>query len=375
MSAVTDPLQILADLEPAMLSQLADDAYDRNRQWDIARATASDSRGRRLSRPGRPAGPASSPRLSRPPRLTPRWRLAAGVALATAAAVGAVAVVAAPHGTSGRGPAVANQQALSARTFLLTSADIATRQTAATGAYWYVRERDYEPTAPRSKDTSFGAMFAATEESWTGTSRTRTIVSENLTFSFATAADKARWQAAGSPKLAGPGGFGNTGPAVSNYKMSFHWGLGRSQLSFSVMSKLPTTAAALGKLLNRMWRSEPDKAAAVGLPHPDFGQYLLAWADIVLTGPTQPGTKAAIYQLLAGQPGVTIAAKVTDPLGRTGDAIGNVASGYLLIDPATAQLLAFTPDPVHAGTALRPAGGLGVYVAMGWTNHFGVAQP
>jgi hypothetical protein len=59
-----------------------------------------------------------------------------------------------------------------------------------------VKERDFEPTVLRyarkirpkgksaRKDPESGASFAATEESWTGASRTQTIVNENLVFSF-----------------------------------------------------------------------------------------------------------------------------------------------------------------------------------------------
>jgi hypothetical protein len=59
----------------------------------------------------------------------------------------------------------------------------------------------------------------------------------------------------------------------------------------------------------------------------------------------QPGTKAAIYQLLAGRPGLAITRSVTDPLGRTGVAVTDGGAYYLLIDPQTAQLLAFTTYP------------------------------
>ena len=178
-----------------MLSQLAEESYARNRHSDLARATADGTR--QPSAPvgrgivpghGRLSGSGHLPgRAPRPANLSPRWRLAATAAVAAAAAVAAVVVVA-PHGTRGHAPAVASRSAPSARTFLLTSADVTARHATATGAYWYVRERDYEPTAPLSKNTSFGALYEATEESWTGPHRTRTIVGEDLTFGFASAA-------------------------------------------------------------------------------------------------------------------------------------------------------------------------------------------
>jgi hypothetical protein len=84
--------------------------------------------------------------------------------------------------------------------------------TAITTPYWYVKERDFEPASPRnsqkepqnpqtkssrSTGPSYGAFFAATQETWFGQSRTRTIVKEDRVFNFASPADKARWQAAG----------------------------------------------------------------------------------------------------------------------------------------------------------------------------------
>jgi hypothetical protein len=88
-----------------------------------------------------------------------------------------------------------------------------------------------------------------------------------------------------------------------------------------------------------------------------------------------------MYQLLAGEPRVTIINAVTDPLGRTGVAIadgeGYGGRDYLIIDPQTAQELACTTVPVHANSAIPTAtGGTEVIEAQGWTNPLGVpAQP
>ena len=58
---------------------------------------------------------------------------------------------------------------------------------AAFGTYWYVSERDFEPSIAvshggKTKFRLFGATYAETEESWTGQNRARTIVDENLVF-------------------------------------------------------------------------------------------------------------------------------------------------------------------------------------------------
>jgi len=280
---------------------------------------------------------------------------------------------------------------------------------AATGTYWYVKERDFAPTGSstktgrelrRLKNGSVtktpamklwsGAIYAETQETWTGRTRTRTIVDEDLRFSFASAADKAKWEAAGKPPLAsaaGFGHFGNSGPLTSNYDFGYDNTSGfdsKHPLTMAGLRRLPTTAAGLSVVLRRMWNSDsdPDKTAFVGLPHPTFADYVFGWADSLLTGPATPGTRAAVYQLLAQQPGIAIVKSVTDPLGRTGVAVADAgASGgnYMIIDPLTAQLLAYTTYPVRPNSTIPTAGGgTQAYVAMGWTSQIGVpvsAQP
>jgi hypothetical protein len=57
-------------------------------------------------------------------------------------------------------------------------------------------------------------------------------------------------------------------------------------------------------------------------PNPTFAQYVLAWAETLLPEPAQPGTKVAIYRLLAQQSGLSMVPGVRDSLGRTGVAVG-----------------------------------------------------
>jgi hypothetical protein len=320
------------------------------------------------------------------------------VAVTAAAAVTAAVLAGTPavhrQQTPARGPAE------SARSFLLASAVRAARAPATTGTYWYIRERDVEPSIPLTRTRAAtkagqlanerkifvpGITFTATEESWMGQDRARTIVNENLSFSFASAAVKARWRAMGSPPLETPAGT-STKPSTSNYDMTFRYGPGAG-LTMAGIERLPGTAAGLGAALRRMWNSipdsggtdtRPDKAAILGLPHPTFADYVFGWADSLLSGPTTPATKAAAYRLLAQQPGIRIIRSVTDPLGRTGVAITNDGPGYggrayMIIDPRTAQELAYTTEPVHANSAMSTArGGVETYEAMGWTNHLGV---
>lgn len=371
MIHMEDTLKVVADLQPASLDRLADEGYARRRDADLARLTAG------------PAWPAKR-------GLAKRGRVLTVSLVGVAAAAVAVTLTVTTSPSPSDGP-VSAHASLDARTVLLASAHAAGQAPAVTGTFWYVRERDFEPAAPQAEQKSrgkspqkvakptglsFGAFFAATQETWFGPSATRTIVNEDLAFNFASPADKARWQAAGSPKLSNPAGrFGNSGPVTSNYDFGgYSYRIGALQVSLVKAGKLPTTAAGLGSLLRRQWDnlSAEQKAATTGFAKPTYPLYLFQVAGALLTGPVTPGTRAAVYELLASQPGLTVAAHVTDPLGRAGTAVGDGAGDYLVIDPATATVLAQTTYPVHQGHAIPPtAGGTEAYEAMGWTNHLG----
>jgi hypothetical protein len=366
--------KIVAGLEPAMLNRLAEDGYARNRHDDLAKMAAEGH-------------PARNARVHRVHTREGRWPVLAGGVVAVGAAAAVAVMVTLPTGKAAspaeKAAALPNSSAAApnARAVLLASATMAARSAAATGTYWYAKERDFEPAGGRSggptkesvKALFFGATYAATEETWTGQNHVRTIVNEDLVVTFASAADKARWVAAGKPPLSTAAGFGVTRTVTSDYSMTVHWGVGSYQLSLAGIQRLPSTAKLLGKTLGRMWVHEPDKAGAVGFPDPSFGQYLVQWADVLLTAPSRPGTRAAIYQLLAEEPGLSIVPGVTDPLGRVGVAIGDGGGDYLIIQPSTAKLLAYTSNPVRAKSAIPAAGGVEVYELSGWASQLGVA--
>jgi hypothetical protein len=379
MNLREDSLKVVADLRPASLDRLAEEGYARRRAGDLAQLLSEPpGRGRR------------DRHLAVVPVPRGRVLAAAGAVLAAAAVAAAVILAPSAPGHPAAGPGTQGRQGTPAAglpAILLTAAHVAAGRPMATGTYWYVKERDFEPAAasfaghkrpkgtPPPKGPQFGASFAATQETWTGATTTRTIVNENLVFSFATAADKATWRAAGEPKLAGPAGFGR-GPVTSNYDFDgYSYNIGSIKVSLASAGKLPTTQGKLDKLLRAAWNSldSQQRAATVGLPSPSYGQYLFQVAGALLTGPVAPATKAAVYELLAEQPGLTGAVKVTDPLGRAGTAIGDGSGDYLIIDPATAGVLDLTTYPVHPGSTVTAAlGGTEAYLAMGWTRQIGV---
>jgi hypothetical protein len=99
---------------------------------------------------------------------------------------------------------------------------------------------------------------------------------------------------------------------------------------------------------------------------------VFTWAGALLGGPVTPATRAALYRLLADQPGVQVFSGVTDPLGRTGVAIGDGTGMYLLIDSRTGAMLASTTAPVHSGLKIAATrAGTEVILKSGWTPSLG----
>jgi hypothetical protein len=373
----TDEMKLVTDLEPATLTTMAEDGYVRRRDNDLARI---------LTPAEVPAWPAARRR-----RVAP---LTAGLtaAAATAAAVAVVLAQApAPHsGTHPRAGQPAVAAPVTARAFLLTSAVQAARAPAVTGTYWYIRTRDYTTTAARPKEPAvppgpapakkkilpkrrddFGARLAYSEDSWTGRDRARTITNEDAAVTFATPAGEAAWKAAGSPPLMTAYGTSRQ-PVTSDYHMSFRWGLGSAQFTWDDLRHL-RTAGQLDAALRRMWDREPDKYGQFGSA--SYSEYVFEWTAQLLTAPVQPAIRAAIYQLLAAQPGIINVGTVVVPDGRsgTGLAVSGGAGDFLIIDPGTAQAIAWGTGTLHQGETVAPASvsSLEEYQTMGWTSQLG----
>lgn len=189
-------------------------------------------------------------------------------------------------------------------------------------------------------------------------------------FNFASAADKAKWRAAGSPKLGGPAGEpGFTRPVTNNYSFGgYSTNEGVIKVSITSARKLPTTPGKLDAMLRGQWNSLSPEQRRDGAV-PTYAHFVFQMAEALLTGPVTPGTRAAVYELLARQPGLTTATNVTDPLGRVGTAIGDESDGFLVISPATAEVLDLTSAQVRAGATIPATGNLTeAFITMHWTD-------
>jgi hypothetical protein len=156
---------------------------------------------------------------------------------------------------------------------------------------------------------------------------------------------------------------------------------------------VPTDKVGLEKWLREEYEQENKRAVQLGdVPldwaeklKPSFGQWLFEVSQQVLAGQIKSGTRAALYQILAEQPGITTAGKVTDSLGRTGVAlamtgfhpwsggdswalqVGEQAEFRLIIDEETAKLLAFDARPEGQSTPTEWT----IYENIGWVDKIG----
>jgi hypothetical protein len=344
-------------LRPAALDRIGAEAHAGCREADLAAAFAI---------------PRETP--VRPRRL-PRF-LIAGVA-ATSVAAASVAVVAANSGGDDhhiqRPPATAPR--MDARTVLLASAESAAKAPATSGRYWYTNERTRsyidEATGPARKGgrppadvkLPYGGFVSTGQESWTardGQDRSRTITGIDVTTTFPTKEDKAKWKAAGSPALLDP----PEKHSVNDYDIPIRYTIGNKQITMDRLRKLPTSAAGLEAELRRRWQADrtgPD-------PLTDgFTLYVWTTAQDLLAGPITPGTKAALYRVLAGQPGIRYAGAVKDPLGRPGTALAMPSpdgESRLTVDQRSGELLAYESWVKGARYPLLSE----AYRSMGWVG-------
>jgi hypothetical protein len=366
------PLKTLADHVDA----LSEHAYGRRRAADLARITATvDAPARR--------------RRARP--------ILAG--LAAAAVAGAIAV---PAVTSGGGKAERPSRALDARSVLLAGAERTEHEPAAThGNYWYSQIRDVErarQSGPRKGNPGesangaprrgeyypFHAYVSITWENWEpyrqgGTSR---MVDRDIATSFASPADKAAWQRAGSPPLTDMKPF-----AVDTRANEPYLEFGLKGTKMADLAKLPTTPAGLVNLVREDRARRPKELGKFGARW----QMLPYVSDVLGTGvglinsPAPPKVRAAAYRMLAEQKGIRGIGEARDGLGRPGVALAvrvDVATGHgrlgkmeehVIIDPGSARILAIESYPIGAdGTVARELDHSTVMVTQGWTDRIGV---
>src|SRR5262249_37584577 len=149
------------------------------------------------------------------------------------------------------------------------------------------------------------------------------------------------------------------------------------EIEWTTIATLPATKSGLDRYLRTLWQQDR-KGGANGYVAPaDFGMYVFESAAGLLGAPTTPGTRAALYRILADYPSVHVTGQTSDREGRSGVAVtAQTPDGVLerlVIDPATAQLLDWETRPgnragtpgAHAESAHRAT------ERQGWVNKLG----
>jgi hypothetical protein len=369
-------------LKPTALDELTADAHTRRRTYDLEQATATT--------------PESSRR--RPPAATPGrvWRrplLVAG-GLATAAAVAAAAIIVTDGGSTPK-PGRTEVGTADARSLLLAAAASA-EKAPVSGRYWYTRERTttlvsgtlskrggkVQKGGPIPKLTPFGFTISSssTEDTWYPRDRhdpSRTVVNIDPKVGLAGAADQAKWRKLGSPNLVHllsgvstlPKTKVNNYPGLSNAEIRQAF---KNDSASRAPQDLPTDRAALEALLHKEWAAQTKAGdTADSFPNSVFGL-----AQDLLAGPLKPGTRGALYRILADLNGLKLVGKVTDPQGRPGVAVDQSVNGTvirLIVDKSTGRLLAQESWGTGQARIGRPGLTL-MYQSMGWVNALG-ARP
>ncbi|MEV5410961.1 hypothetical protein AB0K60_19220 [Thermopolyspora sp. NPDC052614] len=406
--------RMFARLRPDELDELAEVSYQRRRREDLARAFHSTRH------------PTSKRSFSVARR--PIFLLATGAVAAVAAgavvlstgvlsgaparnnppvAAGSPSTASSAAGGAGASPAPTR---IDARSFLLAAADTALREPTASGEYWYVRERSMDRVFVWPKDARYKEFWAelsklqkqeAAEvekidvnsdrlveinekynkkldelreriypgpfpyeayrvqvtERWRpkragGTNREK---SKDLDVVFASPEDEVKWKELGSPKLL------KDGVRTDDDNLPQPLSIQNMNITMQNVGKLPTSKKALADRLRTQFESLPN-------PDKDFALYLWQTTVDLMTAPTTPGTRAALFRILADQPGIVSNGEVKDATGREGvglslkDPDGNDFG--LIINPDTAELLGYsvrTKDAAH-----RVA-----YEEFGWTDRLG----
>jgi len=377
-----DVLHLLAESRPAHLDPTAPVPV-RTRQAELGMALAGARQARRRGlRAVRPVWAAGG---------------LAGVAAATAIALAVSGTTPRAPDTRTASPGRSGEVRLTASQVFLAAAGSSARSKAGSGAYWAT---ETESAIYFQVGTAKKYVVADREQGWNSTARspksTSWFVSKSLGAHPATPADEAAWKADGSPSTwqaefkvpARPGSkpgaakklqlttaskpsFGNPsnlGPYVFDL-------VGKNVTVKEVMA-LPSTEKALRDRLLQGYHGHDTES---DLPMARDPWLFRVTADLLANMPVSPATRAAAYQILAHINGTRALGRITDPLGRSGEAVAFAESDatglerQIVVDTGTGLLLS-DQEAVHRQALNYPWAKPGTVVSYnavvkaGWTD-------
>ncbi|MFE2543090.1 CU044_5270 family protein [Actinacidiphila glaucinigra] len=368
-----DVLKVLADARPEELdpSRLVDPARQRE---DLARIVAGSTDGR-------------AARFLAPRRRSAFRPLGAAALAAVAASVVVVSTVdwrEPADGPTAQPPSSAGSDAPGEGADLrvdghieLLSAARQAESAVAEGTYWQTTTRSENVDVAGEEGHLFAVRSASTDE-WSvgvrpGTGSLEVSGLDSVT-EPRTAADKDRWRAAGSPrtveievgKKAGSGRLvtviGTRRPMVMHTNVDDKiYAVGPDNVTYKDLRALPSTSAELRRHLERLYAR--DNGADTGTSN--RSAWMLRQAGNLVTMPVKPAVRAAAYRVMADLPGVRVAGRVTDPLGREGVGVDfpisyrgplGTTRERLIVDPSTGAMLSDVLVLVDPSARAREAG-------------------
>lgn len=323
-------------------------------------------------------------------RSATRARIGFGAALmASAAVIAVVAVVVQTTTGPRRADPPPAELTMSARDTLLLAAHQSAKQPATTGKYWYQKARQgyVEPVVAGGKVCVF--VGAHQNEVWTAPASSGTTVggSWSLGATPFTARDEAIWKQGGSPEKlppARPGTWIGKGLKVGPERAVYgSWpggvvaNVGEKAFSVAEIESLPTDPTLLKRRLIEYLR-----AAGPATFASSENAWLFKFAGDLLTVPTRPALRAAVYQLLAGLDGVRSVGTVKDRQGRTGQGVAmtdkwdkemEAVEQRLVINPSNGHLLAretrvIEPHQRYSWAKRNTLISFTSYLDIRWTN-------
>lgn len=398
MKKMDDPLNLVADLRPAVLDDLADAGYARHRHDDLARTSAESERSMAPS-PGRHQG---APRRGwHSGTGSRRALLTASVALVAAGATAAAMVLAAPPRAQRKAPVAAPRvhpstgEPATARQVLLTAAHHVLSGPA-TGTYWRVRVISGVTWPAGTTSHPYDISVATGYDQWNPRlpGHKEVEITRQLSAHPATPGDAAAWRAAGSPATWHSGQYS---PRKNDLTLGAPWGANLAAttaapaptatwtvsdgtigyvegddagLNAAQFARMPTRPKAVAAMLRHYAKQTPcGKHTSSGCS--SVNQIVWLEALYLLEDPVSAQVRSATFKVMASLPGVRLLGPMTDPLGRSGYGLAagplNPGSPYykavsaVLIDPVSGSLLATediapVPPSVHCWVQLNTLG-------------------
>jgi hypothetical protein len=400
-----DELELLATARPATPPTAETTAAARERLFDLMNTAAQPASAATGPRQFEPAGGQRPSRLGPAVRGKPRrlfgWGLAVPAMAAVLALVMVLTTVWVNPGEPGRstvdiadaGPRPPQEL----RNILLAAAEHTTGDTATDGRYWVSEVESGTLLQVGRPGNPYAIMGRTRETTWYTTRRDDRAVHLQQWIGGAPAADadRAAWKRAGSPATwpideacpasgswtAGPGAIRTvvSDPGPSTFL------IGGGYITAAQVKDLPTDPAGLQEwLIERLRLAGPDLTAA-DLSQGVFSSIL----NLLYQAPSTPAVRAAAYRVLADLPGLRDLGTVTDPKGRSGNAVtlvtnketagvrqadtGGEQEVRLIFDPQSGQPLAWETRVLNPVDYLSwvPAGAVFDYEAVvrtRWTD-------